>query len=199
MLAAIGENILQSNAEIIVKMFSPEPTRRCAMVEAFTTTDCYTIVCRPNKSLPWRQAKLFLLIVTLWSMGIGTGFLLVGAWPVLPFMGLEIGCLAVALYYVQWKLAHQEVIRISQHEIKLEYGLHWPKFQYCWPRGEVRFALAESESAYLPPEITLIDGCSQRAIRVGKNLNEDDLKKLVELLRSAQIPVRSAKKVSQQI
>jgi len=161
------------------------------MVEAFTTATACTIVCTPNKSMNWRQTKLFLALVIAWNLMIAIGLLLAGAWPILPFMGLEIGGLAVALYYVQWKLSHREVIRIDAAEVQLEYGMHWPKFRYSWPRDHVRVALREDDSALKTPELVIGSKDARRPLNVGRNLNQDDLKKLVYLLKGAGLTVRT--------
>lgn len=162
-----------------------------AMVEAFTTATACTVVCTPNKSMNWRQTKLFLALVIAWNLMIAIGLLLAGAWPILPFMGLEIGGLAGALYYVQWKLSHREVIRIGATEVQLEYGMHWPKFRYCWPRDQVRVALREGDSAFKPPELVIGAKDARRQLIVGRNLNQDDLKKLANLLKDAGLTVRT--------
>lgn len=122
---------------------------------------------------------------------IAIGLFLAGAWPILPFMGLEIGGLAGALYYVQWKLSHREVIRIGATEVQLEYGMHWPKFRYCWPRDQVRVALREGDSAFKPPELVIGAKDARRQLIVGRNLNQDDLKKLANLLKDADLTVRT--------
>ncbi len=161
------------------------------MVEAFTTNTACTIVCTPNKSMNWRQTKLFLALVITWNLMIATGLLLAGAWPILPFMGLEIGGLAGALYYVQWKLSHREVIRIDATEVHLEYGLHWPKFRHSWSRDHVRVALREGGSALNTPQLVIGHRDARRSHNLGRNLNLDDLKKLVNLLKGAGLTVRT--------
>lgn len=165
------------------------------MIETITSGDSQVIICRPNKSLSWRQAKLFLLLVAGWNLCISLGFLWAGAWPVLPFMGLEILCLGAALYYVQWKLSHQEVIRISAVDIAIEYGLYWPKIRHLWPREQVRFSLECGSATRDPPTMTIVLLQGRRSFAVGKNLGQEDIQKLVGLLKEAQLPVRTAETV----
>lgn len=161
------------------------------MVEIFTSTDTCFIVCTPNKSMNWRQAQLFLAVVVAWNLLIATGLLLAGAWPILPFMGLEIGGLAVALYYVQWKLSHREVIRIEVAVVHLEFGMHWPKLRYSWPRDQVQFALTSADSVLDSPQLVAGLKDARKQIKVGKNLNQDDLQTLVSLLKKAGVTVRT--------
>lgn len=161
------------------------------MVETFASSDTCFIVCTPNKSMSWRQAKLFLALVVAWNLLIATGLLLAGAWPILPFMGLEITGLAVALYYVQWKLSHREIIRIEAAVVHLEFGMHWPKLRYSWPRDQVRFALTNADSVLATPQLVVGLKDARKQIKVGKNLAQDDLKTLVSLLKTAGVTVRA--------
>lgn len=160
------------------------------MVEATNTASGCTIICTPNKSMSWRQTKLFLALVIVWNLLIAGGLLLAGAWPVLPFMGLEIGGLAAALYYVQWKLSHREVIRIDGEQVSLEYGMHWPKFRYRWPRNQVKFALHEATSGRTSPWLSVGLKDERKQMAVGRNLNQEDVNTLVTLLKAAGLPVR---------
>ena len=56
----------------------------------------FSLTTRRNCSMP-PQALVWLLVFTAClSFAIGIGFAWVGAWPVLPFMGLEVATLATA-------------------------------------------------------------------------------------------------------
>lgn len=58
----------------------------------------FSLTTKRNCSLP-PQALVWLLVFTAClSFAIGIGFALFGAWPVLPFIGLEVAALAVAFY-----------------------------------------------------------------------------------------------------
>jgi uncharacterized membrane protein len=58
----------------------------------------FSLTTRRNCSMP-PQALVWLLVFTAClSFAIGIGFALFGAWPVLPFIGLEVAALAIAFY-----------------------------------------------------------------------------------------------------
>jgi len=58
----------------------------------------FSLTTKRNCSLP-PQALVWLLVFTAClSFAIGIGFALFGAWPVLPFIGLEVAALAAAFY-----------------------------------------------------------------------------------------------------
>ena len=77
------------------------------------------IVAQPNCSATWRSNKLVLFALALPSLGAATGFALLGAWPVLPFAGLELLALGSALYYVNWKQHYRHVITLSDDSIRI--------------------------------------------------------------------------------
>ena len=70
------------------------------------------IVAEPNRSASWRANLQVLVALSILSLGIAGGFAAVGAWPVLPFAGIEITALGCALYYVSWKLRYRHVITL---------------------------------------------------------------------------------------
>lgn len=55
---------------------------------------------RPNRSLTLRGRKFWLLLVALHALIVCAFALAVGAWPVLPFAGLEVFCLALAFWWI---------------------------------------------------------------------------------------------------
>ena len=56
------------------------------------------IILRPNNSWSWRANVLFLSVLMGVSMSIAFGFLLAGAWVVLPFSLLEMAVVAYCIY-----------------------------------------------------------------------------------------------------
>lgn len=66
---------------------------------------------RRNCALSPRQLGLFYVSLLLVSLSIGSGFALLGAWMVLPFCGLEMVALAVALLvYARHATDHERVV-----------------------------------------------------------------------------------------
>ena len=96
-------------------------------------------VLAPHRSLPPRGFHLLMLVLGLISLGVGIGFVSIGAWPVTGFFGLD-----VALVYVAFRLNYRsgrrcEIIRLAIDALTVErigiYGNQrvW-RFQPFWVR-----------------------------------------------------------------
>lgn len=143
----------------------------------------------PNRSLDWSLNLWFLGAACLWLWAIAWGFALLGAWPVLPFFGLEIACLAAALWVTQRKLARRERLWLDEREVVLEWRglavhrrLHFPRANL---RGQV-FCLGHPED---PLRVELYDR-DGRHCSIGAFLNREEGERLVALLRELGVPLR---------
>jgi uncharacterized membrane protein len=56
------------------------------------------LIYKPNCSMSPAGLALAFAALALVTLAIGTGFALAGAWPVLPFAGLEVVALATAFF-----------------------------------------------------------------------------------------------------
>ena len=74
---------------------------------------------RPNCSLPWRDVVRFYLGVLLVSFGIAIAFAFKGAWLILPFAGLEMLVLGIALYVVARRATNWQEISINGDRISV--------------------------------------------------------------------------------
>lgn len=61
-----------------------------------TSDVLFEAVLRPNPPLPPRVLKYILIVVVLFNMGFAGFFLARGAWPIAPFLGLDVALLAWA-------------------------------------------------------------------------------------------------------
>jgi uncharacterized membrane protein len=102
------------------------------------------LVLQPNGSLTQEQARLFLWLTAGGCLAIALCFTLQGMWPVLPFAGLEIGVLVLALRASMQHSRHREVIHVSDDTIHIERrdrgGIHRSQFTRHWARVSVRAA-----------------------------------------------------------
>ena len=134
---------------------------------------------RPNCSLSWRDALRFYIGMVLVTFGIAIAFAMKGAWLILPFAGLEMLVLGIALYIVARRNASWQSISISNDLVEVvEHGRsnEQRSFQRAWasvvhehPRInghpsrllirshgrslEVGACLGETEKAYLAREL----------------------------------------------
>ncbi len=151
------------------------------MVTTTRTASRLMIVAKPNQSATWRTNLLVLLALAVPSLGIAIGFALLGAWPILPFAGLELLCLGSALYYVNWKLQYRHVITLSEDEVRIDKGFYLPSRSWQFSRQGTGLAVTPEKHPWDGPELSLHD--RHESVTLGEFLNRDDSLKLLGLLR----------------
>jgi uncharacterized membrane protein len=110
------------------------------LADMSATTDVFfERVLLPHRSLPRHGFHLLMLLLGLVSLAAGIGFVMLGAWPVCGFFGLD-----VALLYLAFRLSYRsarqrEVLRLAGDDFTVErvsvYGERriW-RFQPFWLR-----------------------------------------------------------------
>lgn len=151
------------------------------MVTSHRQNSELTIIARPNQSATWRANKLVLLALSVPSLGIATGFALLGAWPILPFAGLELAALGSALYRVNWKLQYRHVITFCDDRVRIEKGFYLPRQSWRFSRDSTGLSIDREKHPWDGPGICLHNR-SER-VTVGEFLNRDDCLQLLQLLR----------------
>ena len=142
----------------------------------------HTLVLRPNLSLSWRQAKIFLVVVALVLSGLASGFAAAGLWPVLPFAGAEWLALATALYLVQRRGHRMEVVSVRDGRVEVEKGSGASRAaRWNFPRGWVRVRLQRPRVRGHPSRLVL--AMHGEEVALGDFLAEDERRQAAELLR----------------
>lgn len=139
------------------------------------------IVLRPNHSWSWRANLWFLAILLGVSLLIATAFLLVGAWVVLPFTLLEMTGLAICIHYCFRQCSLQEVITVSDNEVKIERGIRAPSEQETFQRMWSKFFVRSPKHPWDP--MTLSVSSRGMETEIGAFLNRRDKSDLLEQLR----------------
>jgi uncharacterized membrane protein len=139
------------------------------------------IIAQPNCSASWRSNQLVLLAISVPSLTFAIGFALLGAWPILPFAGLELLALGSALYYVNWKLQYRHVITLSDDSVCIDKGFYLPRQSWKFPRQGTGLAIIPEQHPWDGPELSLQR--TGESVSVGEFLNRDDSLKLADLLR----------------
>jgi len=80
----------------------------------------YIHVSMPNRSLGVVARRWVLAWIALTSLGIATGAAAFGAWPVMPFAGIEVLLVAFAFHVLRRHDADYERIVIGEHEVRVE-------------------------------------------------------------------------------
>lgn len=153
------------------------------------------IVARPNQSASWRANLLVLLALCVPSLGAGVFFALQGAWPILPFAGLEMLALGGALYYVNWKLHYRHVITLSEDTVRIDKGHFAPKQSWQFQRCEAGLSITAGNDNRYGPEVCVHD--QRDKVILGDFLGREDCQTLIDLLRP-EIRVRAESRRGEQ-
>ena len=140
-------------------------------------------VIRPNRSLSWRGNLTFIGVMGVLLSAIATTFALRGAWPVLPFAGLELAALAAGLYWVARRLSLREVITVDDGHVTVERGRRRPELRARFPRAWLRVELEGGRGPLAPRRLVLRS--HGRALEIGALLTEAERERLAARLRAA--------------
>lgn len=151
------------------------------MVTCTRSASGLTIVARPNQSASWRANLYALLALCIPSLGAAFAFAAIGAWPILPFAGLEMLALGSALYYVNWKLQYRHVITLSEDCVRIDKGHHYPRQSWQLQRRRAGLSITPEQHPWESPELAVHD--SDQHVSVGEFLNREDARELIALLR----------------
>jgi uncharacterized membrane protein len=80
----------------------------------------YIHVSMPNRSLGVVARRWALGWIVLTSLAIAAGAAFVGAWPVMPFAGIEAALVALAFHVLGRHDADFERLEVGEHEVRLE-------------------------------------------------------------------------------
>ncbi|TGD73995.1 DUF2244 domain-containing protein [Mangrovimicrobium sediminis] len=139
------------------------------------------IVARPNQSQSWRSNIYILLALCVPCLGAAIGFSLLGAWPILPFAGLEMLALGSALYYCHWKLQYRQVITLSDDSVRIDKGHYYPRQSWQFKRQRAGLTIVPRNHPWESPDLALHD--RSETVRIGEFLNREDALELLALLR----------------
>jgi uncharacterized membrane protein len=147
-------------------------------IEAAGARSEFSLTVKRNCSISPRAFGALLALVAGVSFMIGVGFTLYGAWPILPFVGVEVAALAAAFYvngrhatdYERIALADGALVveirdagRIEEHR----FNPHWVRLVASDARRDLRLALRSHG----------------RELQIGRHLDASGRERLATLLR----------------
>ena len=152
------------------------------MVVANIDQDSLTgrFVLTPNFSWSWHANLKFLYILMAVSLTIGLGFLLAGAWMILPYSILEISVLWICIYYCVYQCHRQEVITILEHQVIIERGVMKRQEAHNFNRSWSQF-LVKRPRYRGDPDILSIRSHGQE-LEIGSFLSQPDKARLIKQL-----------------
>lgn len=140
------------------------------------------IVMSPNRSLSWAQNKIIIAVFAVSCGGIAIMLaFFAGAWPVIPFAGLEITALAIALYYLSWKLNYRHILTLSDQHITIEKGVYRPRRKYRWNKHDSYLQITPARHDWEASKLCLRNPPEE--LSIGSFLGKTDTEQLVALLR----------------
>jgi len=74
----------------------------------------------PNRSLSAAGRRVFLLIMAATTLGVAGFAAAAGAWPVMPFAGLEVALVVLAFRVIALHDGDFERLEVGVHEVKVE-------------------------------------------------------------------------------
>jgi uncharacterized membrane protein len=117
------------------------------------------------------------------SFGIAGMFAFQGLWLILPFAGLEILVLTVALYTCSLRCRDQEVVTVEENLVIVEKGRQKPLEAWKFERAWINLELVKSPFQSHPSK--LIIRSKGKETEIGKCLTNDERKSLSESLAKA--------------
>lgn len=151
------------------------------MIEKHCDDNRVQLILAPNKSMSWSDNKKILMALFVVNLTIGSVWVFMGAWMVLPFAGLEVLCVGAGMYYVSWKLNFKHIITVEAESVILQKGVYFPKQQWQWQRAQTRLLRIPSQYRMSAP--TLQFKHLNENVEIGEFLNRGEKKQLVETLQ----------------
>lgn len=148
-----------------------------------------TFSLQPNRSMRWTDIRRVLTAFGLFGAMIAVAIAALGAWPVLPFTGLELLLLAGAFYLNARQGGAREVIALHADRLELYRGngrRHGRTHRL--PRPWTRVELARDPAGRYPSRLFL--NAHGRRLEVGAWLPECERRRLArDLIRALGTPV----------
>ncbi len=150
---------------------------------ADTTEDRHAaqFVVAPNRSLSWRGNKIFFVYMAILSFSIAGIFAALGMWVVLPFAGMEMLLLWLALYFSSVRLDKCEVVSVEGGKIRVSVGRYGPERSCEFERNWAQVILDKPRIRGYPTRLLIRS--HGREVEIGVCLNDEERSELAEALR----------------
>jgi uncharacterized membrane protein len=133
---------------------------------------------RPNRSLGPAAQRWVLAVIAATTLGVAAGATAFGAWPVMPFAGLEVALVALAFRVLRMHDADFERLEIGEHEVRVEAREARTVTRFVAHRAWARVVLRENGA-----RCTLRLAYAGRTVPLGRMLSDEGRRQLAESLR----------------
>ena len=147
----------------------------------------YVVHTTPNRSLGAAARCGVLAAIAATTLSIAAAAAAFGAWPVMPFAGLEVALLVLAFRVLAAHDRDFERLEIGRDEVRLE-----SRDAHCFTRFVARRPWAAVLVARRGERCTLRLAYGARAVPVGRLLSDEGRRALAERLRG-RIPLRETR------
>lgn len=145
-----------------------------------TSVQC-SFTARPNCSLSPEQTLVVFCTITLVTFLISIAFVIIGAWPILLFSGMELLALGYCFYHVLCHASDYERLTIDDEKVivethepdqdqRIELSSYWSKIVLdCLPNGYCRHLILRSHG---------------REVEFGRYISSEERLDLARLLKT---------------
>ena len=139
------------------------------------------IVLRGNASLSARAALCIFLGLAVSAPLIGFLLAIGGAWPVIPFLGLELVVVGAVFCRMCWRARDCEVLEFDENRLHIIQHRGQSECRHEFQRYWARVVLEPVRDGWYPPRLLIRS--HGREVEIGANFNEDQRTELAQRLR----------------
>jgi uncharacterized membrane protein len=133
----------------------------------------------PNRSLGPAGRRFALGAIAATTFGVAGFAVSIGAWPVMPFAGLEVVLLALAFHVVQRHDADYERVEVDEHEVIVEGRHARAPFRFVANRAWTRLVVGLEHG-----RCTLQLAYGGRRVPLGRMMSDAERRRLARELRA---------------
>lgn len=138
-------------------------------------------IIMPNQAMSWPRLVCIYGIFAGFTLGIAAGFFARGFILILPFAGLELLALGIALYISARRGGVREVVTITAETVRIETGRNAPEQCHEFKRPWLQVVLRRSQNNWYPSRLLIRS--HGRSVEIGRFLNEGERLSLAGQLR----------------
>lgn len=138
----------------------------------------FVFLSRPNRSLGVAARHWVLGAIAFTTLGVAALATALGAWPVMPFAGLEVALVALAFRVLGSHDADFERLEVGEHEVQVEVRDACSVTRFVARRPWARVVMRERGE-----RCTLRLAYAGRMVPLGRMLSDEGRRRLAETLR----------------
>lgn len=129
-----------------------------------------SFVIEPNASMSWRNLLVLYGLISFVTLFIGVFLFVQGLKLVLPFSGLDVAALGIALYVTARRSFIREVITFTKGKVAVQIGHGKPEAIYEFTGPWTKVVLQTQKDGWYPSKLFIRSRDAQ--VEIGKFLNE---------------------------